>query len=119
MKITNGNRYYLEIYYNCRVQVVTIRKYVCTWIQGSKVLFNCFHVSKFNAANILNLHHRMLLLLPTNKNFPYFQRTQLHHINQNAIIVHTSDDFRKYITRLSRQYVRRFSSIHHKILNIL
>ena len=64
-----------------------------------------------------DLHHRILSLFPTNKNCPYFQRTPLHHITQNAIIAHTSQDYRICITRF-RIYITRFSNIHHKILNI-
>ena len=47
---------------------------------------------------------------PTNENCLYLQRTPLHHITQNAIIAHTSQDYRICMTR--------FSNIHHKILNI-
>ena len=64
-----------------------------------------------------DLHHRILSFFPTNKNCSYFQRTPLHHITQNAIIAHTSQDYRICITRF-RIYITRFSNIHHKILNI-
>ena len=43
---------------------------------------------------------RILSLFQTNENCPFFQRTPLHHITQNAIIAHTSQFYRLYITRL-------------------
>ena len=60
-----------------------------------------FYASKFNAANIHNLHHRMFLLYPTNEIFPYFERTTLHHITQNTITC-------TYITRLWNIHYKSF-----------
>ena len=74
------------------------------------ILYQYRHCLSPEALHGKFLHHRILSLIPTNENCPYFQRTPLHHITQNAIIVHTSQDYRICITG--------FYNIHHKIFNI-